>query len=986
MTRTNLLRGTSRRRLGRLTAIAGAALVALGMTTAAAAEDKSSSTVYIVRMSDAPVVAYDGGKPGYQATRPAPGQKVDPNSAKVVRYAEYLDSRHSSALARAGASADSKVYDYRYSFNGFAAKLTPAAVAKLSRDSAVLTVEKAQDVSIDTATTPAFLGLTEPGTGLWSQNIKGENVIIGVVDSGIWPESKSFSDRDANGKRVYTQVPGFHGKCASSETVTDGSWDASNCNRKLVAAQYFCESRGCDTLPERNFLSPRDFGGHGTHTASTAGGNQAIPTTGDTAVFGQVNGIAPRARVAAYKVCWEVDEPGGCDTGDSVAAIDQAVADGVDVLNYSISGTSTNYLNAVEVAFLFAADAGVFVAASAGNSGPTASTVAHISPWLASVAAGTHSRSGTATVTLGNGATYTGASLTDAVGPASLVYSGDVKLPAAPATDAQLCFPGTLDPDQVAGKIVLCDRGVNPRVEKSQTVQDAGGIGMVLRNITASTLNADVHFVPTVHVDHIDGLAIKSYVDTAGSSATAQLSRAVFNDDAPAPDVASFSSRGPSRAGGGDILKPDFMAPGVDILAAVAPPGNAGKDFDLYSGTSMSSPHVAGIGALLTQAKPAWSPAAMRSAVATTADATSRAGLNVPFNVGSGHVRPNLSIDPGLVYDAGFNDYLAFLKGQRLCCASTPSIPALDASDLNQPSIAIGDVAGVQTVKRTVTNVGSSAATYTATVSAPPGFTVSVSPSQFTVPAGGKQSFEVTLTRTTSTLGAYGTGSLTWSDGTHAVRSPIVVRPFAIVAPAEVSGTGTSGSTSYSIKTGYNGPLNYASRGLVPAQTTDATVVDDPTDNFDTSDPAGNQDITVHELTVPAGTPLARISLFDEFTDGADDLDVFVYRGSTLVGVSGGVTSAEQVTLVNPTAATYTIYVHGFETDGPDAAYTLFTWVVDGDAGNMTATGPTTATTGGSGTVEVSWSGLTAGTKYLGQIAYQDGTTTHGTTVVRVDG
>jgi subtilisin family serine protease len=975
------------RSLAALAALVGVVCVIAAVPASGRTIQDATST-YIVQLVQPPAAAYEGGIEGLKATAPERGTKLDSTDNDVVKYVGYLKSKHDEKLAKVGAQ---KIYDYAYSFDGFAAKLNPAQVKALQRDAEVLSVEKTEEVVMDTATTPAFLGLTKSAAdgGLWNKGIKGEDVVIGILDSGIWPESKSFTDRDANGKLVFHQIPGFHGKCASTETVTDGSWDANLCNKKLIAAQFFCASRGCDTVMEHEFLSPRDFNGHGTHTASTAGGNEGVVTTGGAALFGSVNGIAPRARIAAYKVCW--DNVGGCgaNTGDSVAAIDQAVADGVDVINFSISGTRTNYLDSVEVAYLFAARAGVFVAASAGNNGPTATTVAHISPWLASVAAGTHNRSGTATVTLGNGATYTGASLTGALGQTSLVKSTAVGLAGKPADDVRLCFLNALDPALVAGKIVQCDRGTNARVEKSQEVKRAGGLGMVLTNVSAAeSLNADLHSIPTVHVNSTDGTAIKTYIDSAGASATASLSQAVVNGNAPAPDVAAFSSRGPSLAGGGDIMKPDFMAPGVDILAAVAPPGNAGKDFDIYSGTSMSSPHVAGLGALLSQAHPNWSPAAMRSALATTADALSRAGLNQPFNTGSGHVRPNLSVDPGLVYDAGYNDYLSFLKGQRLCCATSASIPAIDASDLNQPSLAVGDLAGVQTLKRKVTNVGSTSATYTATISPPSGFSVTT-PAPLTLAPGETKAFEVTITRVNAAqapLNAYRFGALTWSDGTHTVRSPIVVRPVAIAAPGEISGTGASGSTSYSIKTGYDGALTLAKRGLIPAATTDASVADDPTDNFDTAHPDDNKGITKHTLVIPAGTVYSRISLFDAFTDGEDDLDLYVYSGGTLVGQSGGGTSAEEVNFVNPAAGTYTIYVHGWQTDGPDASYTLFTWALGtADAGNMTVTGPPAATNGGTHTVSLSWSGLTPSTKYLGSIAYQEGATTHASTIVRID-
>ena len=969
----------------------------------AGASGNAKTPLYIVQMIDAPVVAYEGGVAGLEATAPGRGEKINPNAANVVKYVAHLDARHNALVSRVGGQ---KVYDYRYTYNGFAARLSPGQLAAVKADPDVLSVEKAEEVTMDTATTPAFVGLTDAGDGLWTKHkIKGENVIIGIIDSGIWPESKSFSDRTGTGptgqggKLDYKQIAGWHGKC---QPGIDDSF-AGKCNQKLIGAQYFYAARGLEGIGSHEFLSPRDYNGHGTHTASTAGGNEGVATTGGAALFGTVNGMAPRARIAAYKVCFD-NGAGGCgaNTGDSVAAIDQAVADGVDVINYSISGTRTNYLDAVEVAYLFAARAGVFVATSAGNSGPTATTVAHISPWLAAVAAGTHNRGGDGKVTLGNGAEYAGASLTAGVGPAGLVLATESGLPGTDPNLVRQCFSTStagsaqLDPAKVAGKIVVCERGgtapANARVDKSAAVKEAGGVGTIIYNVASSSLNADLHSIPTVHVDHVAGPAIVAYATGAGASATARLHQAVVNSSVPAPDIAAFSSRGPSLAGGGDILKPDFMAPGVDILAAVAPPGNAGKDFDIYSGTSMSSPHVAGYGALLTQARPSWSPAAMRSAMATTADATSRSGLNLPLNVGSGHVRPNLTINPGLVYDAGYADYLAFLKGQRLCCASTASIPAIDASDLNQPSIAIGDLAGTQTVKRTVTNVGP-AGTYNVTVAAPDGFTVSVNPTTLALATGAKATYEVTITRGAAPVNTFRFGSLTWSDGTHSVRSPIAVRAVAIAAPAEISGTGTSGSRSFEIRTGYAGALAYAKRGLIPSQVFSGTVADDPTSNFNTGNPGANQGITTHDIVAAPSLTLLRIAMFDAETDGDDDIDLYLYRVNddstlTLVGTSGGGTSAEQIQITPPaTGATYRLFVHGWETDGPDANYSLHSWALGtSDAGNMTVTGPATAGIGTTGTVDLSWSGLEAGKRYLGQIRYMEGTTTHGTTIVRVDG
>ena len=355
-----------------------------------------------------------------------------------------------------------------------------------------------------TSSTPTFLGLDQLG-GLWDDaggvQDAGEGVIVGIIDSGIWPENESFSDRTGtngngtnSGKLGYQQIPGWHGKCTPGE-----AFPASKCNQKVIGAQRFNEAWGGDAglKAERpwEFASPRDYNGHGSHTASTAAGNNGVELTGPARIFGRVSGMAPRARIAVYKALWSLQDGSQAQgfTSDLVAAIDQAVADGVDVINYSIAGTSTNFLEPVQVAFLFAADAGVFVAAAAGNSGPTVGTVAHPAPWITTVAAGTHNRDGMGSVTLGNGATFNGPSLATPVASRPFIDSTAAGLPGVDATELALCFSASvvnngapvLDPAKVAGKIVLCDRGINARVDKSLAVQDAGGVGMVLVNVSA---------------------------------------------------------------------------------------------------------------------------------------------------------------------------------------------------------------------------------------------------------------------------------------------------------------------------------------------------------------------------------------------------------------------------------------------------------------------------------------------------------------------
>jgi hypothetical protein len=955
-------------------AVLAALILSVSAASGAAGTEKQ---LYIVRMLEKPVAGYEGGTAGMPATKPAKGKKINDEDPNVVRYASYLDGKHAAVAKKVGAK---KVYDYRFALNGFAAELTDGQAKALAKDPSVVSVEKDQIAEINTSNTPDFMGLTGPN-GAWSKlggvGASGEGIIIGVVDTGIVAGHPSFSDKPAGGGQEYGPVP--QGWLKKDRCQPGEGFKNSDCNKKLIGAQYFFQGFGVEDIAERDFLSPRDYNGHGSHTASTAGGNNGVQATGDASAFGKISGMAPRARIAAYKVCWEDDGDGGCANSDSVAAIDKAVADGVDVINFSISGTRTNYLDAVEVAFLFAADAGVFVASSAGNEGPGNFTVAHISPWVASVAAGTHNRTGLGTVTVG-GTTHDGRTVAanPVTGPAILASAAG--LAGADADEVRLCFLGTLDPAKVAGKIVFCDRGVNARIDKSLEVAEKGGLGMIMANTSENSVNADLHFVPSIHVSHTVGATIRTFL-AANPNAPVTISKGTVVTNQPAPFVAAFSSRGPSLAGigGEDIMKPDFMAPGEDILAAVAPEGNHGRSFDMISGTSMSSPHVAGFGALLTQAHPDWSPAAQRSALATTADP---AGGNL-FNVGSGQVNPTKALDPGLVYDAGTLDYFMFLQGQRCECLPA-SIPAIDASDLNQPSIAIGGLAGKQVVTRKVTNVDDTAATYNVAVTSPNGFTTVVSPTSLTLNPGETKSYTVTITRTDAPFGSRRAGQLVWSDGVHSVRSPILVSAVALAGPSQINGTGTSGSTSFEVKTGFAGALTYAERGLVPATTTAGTVADDPTNNF----VVGGPGITVHEVTIPAGTRLARFSLFDDFTDGADDLDMYVHNSAgTLVGASGTATSAEQVDLVSPAAGTYKVSVHGWQTEGPDANYTLFSWLLGStDAGNMTATGPATATIGGVATVNLSWSTLTAGTKYLGQVSYLADGVEQASTIVRIDG
>ena len=432
---------------------------------------------------------------------------------------------------------------------------------------------------------------------------------------------------------------------------------------------------------------------------------------------GKISGIAPEAHVVAYKA---LGNQGGF-TSDLAAAIDQAVEDGVDVINYSVGGGG-GAITADAISFLFAADAGVFVAVSAGNDGPNAGTIGGPSdfPWVTSVGANTQDRFFQGTVTLGNGNSYYGGSIRGSTNSVQIV---DAKKVAAGPLGALCMSDATgrnkLKPAQVAGKIVLCERGVNGRVDKSLAVKNAGGVGMVLYNTTnVDDLFTDNAWVPTVTVDLTVGQAVRSYIKNHGTGATARIHNTGSMTTWPsAPSMNLFSSRGPNSWP--DVIKPDITAPGFHILAGNSPFPDPeephGQLFQSIGGTSMSGPHIAGLFALLKDAHPNWSAAEAKSALMTTAytgvvdnDRHSQAN---PFEMGSGHANPGKvnehgsAFNPGLVYDAGINDYLGWLCGltgdlligQRL--RNLVNVRVLERSvDLNYPSIAVADLAGTQTV------------------------------------------------------------------------------------------------------------------------------------------------------------------------------------------------------------------------------------------------------------------------------------------------
>ena len=716
-------------------------------------------------------------------------------------YTEHRDW-YDASLQAVSDSAE-MLYTYGTVTHGFSARLTAAEAEALGARPGVVAVLPETRYELHTTRTPEFLGLSNQAS-LHPESDSASDVIVGVLDTGVWPEIRSYDDSG------FGPVPaGWKGGCDNSKDFNA----VVVCNRKLIGARFFSKGYEASNGPideTKESKSPRDDDGHGTHTSSTAAGS----VVSDASLFGfaagTARGMASRARVAVYKVCWT----GGCFSSDILAALDQAVEDGVDVLSLSLGGGQSDYYrDSVAIGAFAAMEKGILVSCSAGNSGPGEATLSNVAPWITTVGAGTIDRDFPAFVSLGDGKKYPGVSLYSGK---PLSGEGIPVVYAANATNAtakgNLCLPGTLIPEKVAGKIVLCDRGLNPRVQKGFVVKDAGGVGMILANTAASgeELVADTHIIPAAAVGEKTGNVIRSYVLSEPSPTASILFAGTKLGVQPSPVAAAFSSRGPNGITPG-ILKPDLIAPGVNILAgwsgASGPTGlpvdTRRTEFNIISGTSMSCPHVSGLAALLKGFHWDWSPAAIKSALMTTAYDTYKGGeqlLDVatgkpasPFVIGAGHVDPVRAMDPGLVYDLAAEDYLGFLcalgytplqiaamSSKNFSCEASGEKYSLEKFNYPSFSVLFQGVttgSGVTTTAkhtRTLTNTGT-AGIYKPVFTTDSGEVKAVvEPAELSFEKlGEKKTYSVSFSAPAQPSGTASFGRLVWEDGKHKVASPI---------------------------------------------------------------------------------------------------------------------------------------------------------------------------------------------------------------------
>ncbi len=917
---------------------------------------------WIVTLDDPPLATYTGGVTGLNATSPVAtgAPQIDVDGVDAQSYVSYLSGQQESVIgditAKLGRTLDVP-FRYTNATNGLTVWLTPQEASQVLRIRGVANIEKNRITRLTTDLSSAFIGAPAVWDGSANGTAtRGEGVVVGIIDSGINPLNPSFA---ATGDDGYTHtnpngVGNYVGACDPSNASQYQA--AFTCNDKLIGAYDFFPD---DDAAEG--VSSLDHDGHGSHTASTAAGNvvDGVGPNGAT-----ISGVAPHANIIAYRTCGDdALGQGGCTSAGAVAAVDQAIADGVNVLNYSIGSTSPSdpWTSADDLAFLAARAAGVFVAHSAGNEGPDSATVGSpAAPWVAQVAAVSHDRpSLNQLVGMTGGSTTPPADMFGRSGTLTeytgvVVYAGDLPqyILDSGAVNNALCAVGDANDgiyespwpeDTFNGEIVVCDRGTFDRVEKSANVAASGAGGYVAADNGGGSV-ADFHVLPGIHIDQADGQLVKDWVTSwveggADQQPTATITAAVSDPDA----TASFSSRGPNRSTGGDTLMPTVAAPGVAVWAAHGKYGDV--EYTFLSGTSMASPNVAGAAALMTALHPDWTPAQIQSAMETTAKTTDvhkEDGVTPadPFDIGSGRVQVDVAARAGLVLDESQTDYLD----------ADPGVGG-DPTTINNPHLANGACLLQCTFTRTVTSTATSAVTWDIAVDfAGP---VTVTPSSFTIDPGASQDIQFDVDVTSLSTGAYEFGEVVLTPdvaGVPVAHFPIAIQPktgdlpgqIDLVTRRDAGSDLVRGLTSIEIS-------DFVSSvdGLVAANLRTEELPVDPTN----ADPYNDTDGTFTELVeIGAG---ASHAVFEIVASEAPDVDLFVGRDingdgfaseDELVALSASGTALEKVVLDEPDAGIYWVLVQNWEASAatPDSI-TLASAVLDGtSAGNASVEGPAT--------------------------------------------
>ena len=784
-------------------------------------------STFIVLFKEAPLAAYKGGNSQFAvpSKRIAPNgkQRLDVKSYESRNYLGYLQSQQRKLESKMSGIARHKIAvskRMQHAVNGIVVHVSREEAELFREMSEVLLVEEYREIPMDTDTGPALIGApavwtgTNPGA---PAQYRGEAMVLGIIDSGINFGSPSFAATGPVDGYVHVNPNGagvYLGTCAA------GGVDAGRCNDKLIGGYDFVCGPPTNLCGAANIREEPGFGdtsGHGTHTASTAGGNVRDALYSGNTI--RISGVAPRANIIAYDVCYTNTSTGQglCPNTATVAAVNQAVADGiVDAINYSIGGGADPWTDAVSLAFLNAVDSGIYVAASAGNSGPAANTLGHNEPWVSSTAAAQHGRAGFSIAMQVTGPTPVPANLAPlllAQGAGGVTFGATI-----PGTTRLLISPGissandgcaAYPPNAFTGAIVVIRRGTCSFVIKTNNASAAGAIAVIIANNQPGAISPSVPgtTIPVFGVTQLEGDALRNFGQANPTNATAQITFPAL----PIPNIpdvlAAFSSRGP--AGIYNLLKPDVTAPGVSVLAAYAGTTLTGFEqlVDLLNGTSMSSPHQAGAAALMRQARPTWTVPEVKSALALTAEQQvyieDSITLATPFARGSGRIRVDRAINAGLVMNETRANYFA----------ANPATGG-DPRTLNQANLIDRSCFSTCSFFRTFRNPGAVATSWRVQLQGVGG---SVTPI-ITVPGNGSLTLKITVYAFSLLPNgnfSFGNVVLTPATGNGPVlRLPVAVavQPPQLSMPSSLSAvvpTNSAGSASFTIANIGGSALNY---------------------------------------------------------------------------------------------------------------------------------------------------------------------------------
>lgn len=960
---------------------------------------------YIIELSDPPLAAYDGrllsvatvaGETRLAPTTPeVTGRRLDPGARAAREYLEYLDGRHAAFQLEASVLLGRQVTalrSYQYAINGVALRLTPAEAQMLADSPMVKSMEADRVHRPQTDAGPPWIGAPFIWNGINDTGATlGEGVVIGVIDSGINWEHPSVADPGPDGYDHINPGGVQLGLCNMPQVP---------CNDKVKGIYDFVEDNPSTTDVVEENTNGRDNSGHGSHVIAIAAGNRLDVTINDTENV-QLSGVAPHANIVSYRVCYVGEPPqptgGGCLGSAILDAIDQAIADGVHVINYSIGTDAFNPWtgSSIPMAFLNARNADIFIVTSGGNAGPNPGTVGSPAnaPWVPSAGNSSHNRLFASIVqNLLGGSTpppddIIGASLSGGIGQRDIVHAADFGFP--------LCGTGTPELQATCGgnqglsnpwagnpvfngKIVVCDRGTYGRVEKGKNVMQAGGAGYILANTGefGESVVADEHCLPASHIGKVGGDALRAWLNSGSGHRGSITGFTLAHLDLAADQVAATSSRGPVLPPVQDILKPNVIAPGTSILSA----SDIGEEFLVLTGTSMSSPHIAGAAGLLRALHPTWSVAQIASSIETTATAvlaTDQGGAPAnPHVRGAGRPRLGEAADAGLYLNVTGTDF-------------NNANPAIGGNPKNLNLFGLVDSAcrGACSFTRTVTDQVGGGSWQAAAVGFPAGVGVTIQPGQFNLGNGTSRSLNIGIDMQGSGLvgqWVYGDIRLT-ASGRPEQRLTVAVYYDGGSLPSEwVVNSNLNGGWTERSLTGL-APMpdaTFTSGGLVRPRVTTETLIQDPTavnPEPENEDPFDGGPGT---FTVWHNVPPGALWLHSETLEStSNDLDLFVGRDDNQNGIteesevlcqSTSPIDLELCDLFTPAPGAYWIIVQNWDTDnqqGDEA--TLVSAVIDGaDSSDLVVSGPGIVAGGAQFDLRLSWSnaGAKPGEQWLGAV------------------